>query len=189
MALHSPLTGSIHRIHQFVYADATAREAVTSLNSGDIGKVARQTDDGSYWILHSASPLEWKPFAALVRCNFDVGAGKTTVASPYGLGIELPDNAYIVRAFYDVVTTFESATDAATIALGVNTDDAAGLVISVAISAASDWNTGAHDCIPDGAAANFTTQTTGKREIELVLAVEDLTAGELNLYLEYIVSD
>src|SRR3954447_4140525 len=44
------------------------------------------------------------------------GAANTTIAA-HGLGVYLPAKAIILRAWVDVVTTFTSATDAATIAL------------------------------------------------------------------------
>jgi len=192
MALHKELvTTNLHNLHAFSYDDAAEREAVTTMTSSDIGKVARQEDDGSFWILISNSTLQWAQISnPWVRANFDATAGKTVAASPYTLGPKIPDNAYIVRAFYIVETTFQSATDAATIAIGVGTDDTTGIVNTTAISAGGNvWDAGAHDAVPDGTAANFTTISTAARNIVLTLAAENLTAGELNLYFQYIVSD
>lgn len=51
MALHSAeVAGSNHVIHNFVYANAAARTAAV-LAATDIGKVARQTDNNTFWIL------------------------------------------------------------------------------------------------------------------------------------------
>lgn len=40
-----------HVVHAFEYADADAREGATGLMPVDIGKIARQADDGTFWIL------------------------------------------------------------------------------------------------------------------------------------------
>jgi hypothetical protein len=48
-----------HRIQCLEYADSTAREGATGLVSSDIGRVAHQTNDGSFWILVDDSPLTW----------------------------------------------------------------------------------------------------------------------------------
>lgn len=57
MPFHKNLT-EIHRSHFFEYADAAARTGA-SLLPADIGKIARQLDDDSFWILNDDSPLTW----------------------------------------------------------------------------------------------------------------------------------
>src|SRR4051812_30023957 len=54
-----------------------------------------------------------------------------TVAS-HGLGVYLPTKAIITRAWTDVITTFTSATSAATIALTM--ESAGDLVVGIAIN-------------------------------------------------------
>ena len=51
--LHSDQTkdDGIHIIYAFEYADATARTGATGLVAEDIGKVARQLDDTTFWVL------------------------------------------------------------------------------------------------------------------------------------------
>jgi len=57
MTFHSEETaGSIHIINEYVYADETAREAATGFVAGDVGKVAKQSDNASYWILTTTAP-------------------------------------------------------------------------------------------------------------------------------------
>jgi len=188
MAFHKDqVLANNHTAHAFSYATSTLREAA-SLAAGDVGKIALQTDDNSYWILQAVSPATWAPMTGgLVRCVLDATAGKTVTT--HGLGVEIPDNAIIIRAFYEVTVTFTSGTDAATIALGVNTDDAQGIVVAIAISNVADsWDAGLFDAIPDGTAANMTTKTTGEREVEAIVGVEALTAGVLYLFFEYVVT-
>jgi hypothetical protein len=63
MSFHSNLSGlDIHTLVAFTYANAAARTGALGLVIGDIGKVARQADDGSFWILVSASPVTWFGF-------------------------------------------------------------------------------------------------------------------------------
>ncbi|AAT69475.1 gp73 [Alphaproteobacteria phage PhiJL001] len=57
MALHKSLTGSaIHVPYAFTYADATARTTATGFETGDIGKLALQSDENSLWMLTAVTP-------------------------------------------------------------------------------------------------------------------------------------
>ena len=117
---------------------------------------------------------------------------RTNIIGDITFGAEglLPDNAIVKRAYYDVVTTFTSSTDAATIALGIPTDDAAGIVAATAISGGGNiWDAGYHDGIQDGAAANFANKTTAERAFTMTVATEDLTAGKMVIFLEYVISE
>lgn len=59
MALHSAeVAGSNHVVHNFVYANAAARNAAV-LAATDIGKIARQTDNDSFWILQNDVGPVW----------------------------------------------------------------------------------------------------------------------------------
>lgn len=60
MAEHdvAPL-GEIHRVANWEYADATARLAATGFLPSDLGKWAKQINDGSYWELTDDSPIVW----------------------------------------------------------------------------------------------------------------------------------
>lgn len=106
-------------------------------------------------------------------------------------GGSLPDNAIICNAWYEVVTTYTSATDAATIALGVTTNDATGIEGATAISAMGDiWDAGLHNTDVDGSTAStYTTKTTAERALLMTIAVEALTAGKLVLHVDYRVSE
>jgi hypothetical protein len=110
----------------------------------------------------------------------------------------------IINAWTDVITTFTSATSAATIAL--QAEGAGDLVVGIAInSGSSRWNSGLGGCLPGSYAeatvagdsalldaarkAGSYVKTTAIREIKAVVGVEALTAGKLNLYLEYVISE
>ena len=45
-----------HKIENYTYATAAARVAATGFVTGDLGKIAYQTDDGSYWRLTATTP-------------------------------------------------------------------------------------------------------------------------------------
>lgn len=131
------------------------------------------------------------------------GTSNKTIAA-HGLGVYLPANAVVTNAWYDVPTTFTSATDAATIALKF--ESTGDLKAALAISDASNvWDSGIHGCLP-GSYAEATVagdtaildaarkaasyvKTTAVRELTATVAVEALTAGKLNLYVEYVISD
>ena len=103
---------------------------------------------------------------------------------------ELPDNAIITKAWYEVLTTFtDGADDSATIAIGIPTDDVAGIVAAVAISdGGNPWDAGNHDCIQDGTTAAFAEKTTASRAITATVADDALSDGVLVLHVEYVES-
>lgn len=55
---HSLLTAN-HRLESWVYADATARSAATGFTVDDVGRIAYQQSDNSYWRLTDDSPITW----------------------------------------------------------------------------------------------------------------------------------
>lgn len=106
-----------------------------------------------------------------------------------GLGdLAIPADCVIDRAWYLVTETFKSAFDAATIEIGIETDDANGIVAGTAISAGGNvWDAGKHDAIPDGTGSAITDATTAQRNVIYTLgAAEDLTAGGLILFVHYV---
>lgn len=63
--LHSKQTvaDGIHIIQAFEYANAAARTGAAGLLPADIGKVARQLDDDSFWVLINDAPVTWAELA------------------------------------------------------------------------------------------------------------------------------
>ena len=60
MSLHSAAAlGARHPVHNYSYASAAARLAASGFTSSDIGKVARQTDNNTFWVLVLESPITW----------------------------------------------------------------------------------------------------------------------------------
>lgn len=130
----------------------------------------------------------------IARATYDFAVDGATHNISYDLGVDLPDNAVITRAWYDVISTFTSAgSDAVKVSIGLPTDDANGIVAFTAISTAGDiWDAGYHEAIQTGTAANFSTKTTAARAVTFSIlssASGDLTAGKLVLFMEYVLSD
>ncbi len=139
--------------------------------------------------------------------TFDPSANTSerTIAA-HGLGVYIPDNAVIIDAWYDVVTTFaDGVADLATIALHVQSAD--DLVAAITVADASNvWDAGVHGTLVNnpnlGADAAHDTalevialyaatkvKMTAERELTATVAVVALTAGKLNLYVEYFISN
>lgn len=130
------------------------------------------------------------------------GVANTTVAA-HGTGVYIPTKAIITKAWTDVITTFTSATSAATMA--IKTEGTGDLVAGIAInSGSSRWNAGLGGCLA-GSYAEATVagdsalldaarkaasyiKTTAEREIIVTVGVEALIAGKMNIFVEYHIS-
>jgi hypothetical protein len=124
---------------------------------------------------------------------FDASAGKAIGSYDFldlaGNPITIPDNSRIITGFYDVTTTFTSATDAATIAFSIPTDDANGIKAAIAISNVAnpyDSSLTAKAIIQDGTVTNASEKTTADRKLQAVVAVEALTAGVLYIWVKVV---
>lgn len=74
MSFHSRASlGARHPVHNYEYADSTARLAATGFTSDDIGKVALQLDDLSLWYLSATTPT-WTSFSGLSLSSSTPGA-------------------------------------------------------------------------------------------------------------------
>jgi len=111
--------------------------------------------------------------------DFDVLTG---AQGAIGLGVTLPDNAVVVRSWYEVITGMTSAGNAGTFAVSV--EGANDVVTAVD----ADTVSGRTEGIQDGTIA-ASIKTTSAQEITFTIAVEDLTAGKVVFFLEYVVSD
>jgi len=126
-----------------------------------------------------------------VTMKYEFGANaKTTAIGAHKLGV-LPARATITKAWIDVDTTFTSATDAATIALGY-TGAAGAFDAAIAISAGGDvWDAAAprvSDAAAAGAVGTYVVIGASPVEVLVTVGVEALTAGKGYLYVEYVVN-
>lgn len=104
----------------------------------------------------------------------------------YVLG-QLPDNARITRAWYQIIDAFTSG-GLATVRLGVQGDDNDGIQDNLDFDDA-EYAAGWHDGDPDGAVANMTVITTDFRNVIMTILIANLTAGHIRVWWEYVVGE
>jgi len=119
-----------------------------------------------------------------LRAVYDVSGGDSGTVAAHGLGVALPDNATVVRCSIEIITAFDSSGNGETVSLGITTDDAAGL-LGLSDLGTPGFTASIQD---DGLATNYTTKTTGTREIIATVAGETATSGKLILWMDYVVS-
>jgi hypothetical protein len=113
------------------------------------------------------------------------GVANTTVAA-HGLGVYLPAKAIITKVFIQIVSGFTSAASTATIALSA---EAANDLFSALAVSDTKLSTGPFTAgVPDGTVTN-TKQTTVVREITATVAVQALTAGKMNIFIDYMIAE
>lgn len=115
--------------------------------------------------------------------TFDATGGKNIGA--YSMGAKVPAKAMITRAWYKVTTTFTSAgADAGTIA--IHAESADDIVAAIAISnGGNPWDAGKHEGIEIDTAATA-VETTADRTLTVTVGAQNLTAGKLVLWVEYV---
>lgn len=113
-----------------------------------------------------------------VTYDFDVHGG---AVGDIALDCTVPDNAVILDGIVDVLTPPTSG-GAATVALKV--EGAADLLGATAIASV----TGLVDTVPNGTAANA-IKTTADRVVTVTVAVAALTAGKMNIFFRYFISE
>lgn len=97
------------------------------------------------------------------------------------LGALLPANAIVVRSFLDVKTSL--AGSGASIAIScTGSDDILG------VTSESGLTMGQHDAIQTGAASVMVKNGSSASPVLLAISGAPLTAGSMNIFLEYIVS-
>lgn len=139
----------------------------------------------------------------VAKVTFDATSG-ATIAS-HGTGLVIPKGAIVKDVFYNVRTTFtDGASDTATIALTLQSAGDIKAAISVA-AAGNVWDAGVHagligspvlgtnaadgDTAIEFAAVRSASYLalTANRELTVTVAVAALTAGVMDIYVEYVV--
>lgn len=117
--------------------------------------------------------------------NDSSGTANTTTAA-HGLGVYIPAKAIITKVVMQIVTGFTSAGSTATIALSMET--AADMFAALAVSD-TKLSTGPYTAgIQDGTTTHF-VQATVQREITATVAVQALTAGKMNIFIDYMIAE
>ena len=114
-----------------------------------------------------------KLMTAHAKYDFAVDGGGTGTIVPSNSAI-IPDNAVIVRC-YSLVTTAMTSGGSATLALTAG---------GVTLKAATAFDNGAFDD-EDVTEHTVTDKTTSSTGIQFVIATADLTAGVVEVYVEY----
>ncbi len=96
----------------------------------------------------------------------------------------IPPGAAVYLSPYEVSVVPLSG-GAATIQIGVEVNDPAGILAPVAFGGGA-FTLGWHDGLPDTTAATFTTDTTAVRKLVVVIAGASLTAGKFNVVAKYL---
>jgi len=123
---------------------------------------------------------------AKVEYDFAVDGG---AVSAIGLGVNIPDNAVIVMASVDVLTTLTSSGDTATGAISV--EGANDIVTAIAINdGGNPWDVGIGPLIAvDPTDSSKHVKTSAAKAVTFTIAVEAVTAGKFNVYLFYVISE
>lgn len=79
-------TAEIHIPYNWTYANAAARTGAGGFVSGDVGKLARQTDNDTFWILLTTGPTWGMVFAKGDGNSAHYLAGDGTYTAPAGGG-------------------------------------------------------------------------------------------------------
>jgi hypothetical protein len=111
--------------------------------------------------------------------NFSIDGGATGIVTPKA-GATVPAGAIVLRAWTDVTTPMTSG-GAATVAL----DIAAGTPI--VIKAATAYGDAAYTGLDIHLAATVINKTTSAGAITFTIAGDTLTAGIVNIFVEYVV--
>lgn len=149
---------------------------MTSLSAADI--TAR---DGCPSVVKH--PQHWGKKTGCARAVFTATGGKAI--GSHNLDLAIPKGSHVTKAYYKVLTTFTSATDAATISLQVVA--ANDLVTAVAISnGGNPWDAGGLVVTSvTGSMGNELALTTADTYVSATVAVEALTAGKLVVFVEW----
>ena len=141
----------------------------------------------------------------VAKVTFDATGGKA-IAS-YGTGLVIPKGAIVTDCYYNVKTTFTTASaDAGTIALTIASDG--DVKAAIAVSDASDvWDAGIHcgligspavgsnaSTLDAGTALIYTARKassllllTENKELTVTVATQALTAGVMDIFVEYVI--
>ena len=168
---------------QDVYWDVTNSKVTSKALGIRIGKVALAAASSATTVdVAFSATLAGNPSVAYAVGYYDFAVQGGTISTVNLVGSKVPSGAFIKSVLYKVITTFTSATDAGTIALGIATDSTGGLKTAVAISnGANPWDAGAFN-----AALATPVGATGERFLTATFAVEAITAGKMVVIAEYI---
>ena len=171
MSLHRDVsTGNVHVVHNWTYADQATREAA-SLLPADVGKVAWQLDDDTFWILKDDSPLTWVALGGGGSGAVDSVNGQTgvVVLDPDDLDDTLTTNKF---------TTTGEITKLAGIEVGADVTDATNVAAAGAVMEA-DTSTASMAFVvdEDDMVSNSATKVPTQQSVKAYVDAAVLGAG------------
>jgi hypothetical protein len=110
--------------------------------------------------------------------------GQVTLHDAQGRAVTLPSGAIITDCMIDVVTQPTSGTSTAT--LSFDSEAAGDLKTATAVTGYTTSSRKA--CIPVGTAA-ASIKLTAQRSIKMTIASEAVTAGKVNVWVQYVLSE
>jgi len=118
--------------------------------------------------------------------TYDCAIAANLAIAAHGLGVIIPDGAFIMGGFVDVITKFDSdSTDAGELAISVlGADD---IIAATAVSGAPYSTTGKKAIVPKFNTPESTgILTTSAKEITVTVSVEAMLTGKLHVVIFYI---
>jgi len=177
-------------------ADGSLSPTGTHYVSGatDLDNADKLLDDELYERIDHLDDTQLIKTKRMCIGTFEIQAGVNDTDGTYNLHASqpLPDNAIITDSYYDVITTFvDDGTDATTISIDSEaTGDVKG---TIAISDGTNpWDAGIHDGESNGTASKMKKMTADRYlavTITLGGASTVVSAGKMNIYTEYILSE
>lgn len=155
-------------------------ESYSPAQSGDWSTVPSTQDAALDTLASDLSAVTSVVGWAKANWNFtDDGGGLGTI----DLLVNIPDNSVIIKVISEVKTAPTSAGNTGTIRLNVPTDGN----LAPALTADGAATTAFSD--PDSASADVPVKTTAARSLQVTIATEAITAGDINYFVQYLVSD
>lgn len=133
--------------------------------------------------INSMAPAGVQAYVGRINTTSGFSIATHDILDTQGNVITIPDNSRVWWGYYEVATAFTSATSAATISFSIETDGVAGLKAATAISTTAYNATGAPVLlIPQLSVATVSAKTTAARKLQYAVAVEALTAGDMEIF-------
>lgn len=180
-----PKTGGTEALSvgDYVYVSGTGGVVSTDDSGSPLGFVVEDASQAAESVkVKFAAGWSVSSLIKWAKASYTVADNGGTVAS-HAFGAALVAGTEILYATLHVTVQPDSSEEDATVALGVASDDATGLLTA---TAEASLTTGYHDLLPDWAAANFTTKTSnGSRTLIATVAGHALTSGSFTVWYAY----
>lgn len=107
----------------------------------------------------------------------------STSAATYYTNISLPNNARVIKSWYEVTAGLVAGATAELVVRVKYDGSSYSDIVTKAL--ASSFSAGVYDGVQSGAAANFTQKTTARRSVEYTVENDSITSGRIVLFVQY----